>query len=45
MSKLGDGWTMIRVKKETRSRLALFGRKRETYDKIIRRLIECASKS
>lgn len=36
--------TMIRVKKETRERLAALGSKGDTYDDIINKLIEDASK-
>ena len=32
--------TTIKLKKETRERLAKIGRKKETYDDIIRRLME-----
>jgi hypothetical protein len=32
--------TTIKLKKETRERLAEIGRKKETYDDIIRRLLE-----
>jgi len=34
-------WTYIRIKKETAQRLKELGKKGETYDEIINRLIEC----
>ncbi|MCG2826734.1 MAG: hypothetical protein L6265_09105 [Thermoplasmatales archaeon] len=40
MKKLENDITVIRVRKETRDRLAEIGMKRETYDDIICRLIE-----
>ena len=36
--------TTIKVKKETRNRLADLGSKRETYDQIINRLVEFYSR-
>lgn len=36
--------TTIRVSKETREELREFGRKDETYDQLIRRLIDAARK-
>jgi len=39
-----DRWTSIRVKKQTAERLKHVGRKGETYDEIIRRLLERASR-
>jgi len=40
MKKLENDITVIRVRKETRDRLAEIGKKKETYDDIICRLIE-----
>ena len=40
MKKLENDITVIRVRKETRERLAELGKKKETYDDIICRLIE-----
>lgn len=40
MKNLEDDITVIRVRKTTRDRLAELGKKRETYDDIICRLIE-----
>jgi len=39
-----ERWTSIRVKKRTVERLKQAGRKGETYDDIIRRLLEKASR-
>ena len=40
MKKLENDITVIRVRKETRDRLAEIGKKKETYDDIICRLID-----
>ena len=37
---MSDEWTMIPVRKSTREKLKDIGRKGETYDEIINRLIE-----
>lgn len=36
-----DDSTTVKIKKETRDQLAELGTKKETYDQIIQRLIEC----
>ena len=39
-----DDWVTIKVRQETRERLKALGRKGETYDDVIRRLIEMAER-
>ena len=42
---MNNDYTTIRVSRETKRRLDEIGRKGETYDDIIRRLLECSERT